>query len=183
MLAIHNVSFFLISLFFSLCIFVILLRILLQFFRANVNNPICLMVAKLSNPLVLPLRRILPRVSSIDLASILVLLLVEIFKFVVFSFLQGLFIGWIPCIIMSITDILVQIINILFYAIIIRVILSWVQSPSTAYLAEVAYVMTEPLLGKIRRVVPIIGGMDLSPLIAFVLLKVISIVILSYLPG
>lgn len=183
MTAIHNVTLFLVNIFFSLCVFVILLRILLQYFRANVNNPICQMVAKMSNPIVLPLRKILPRVSFIDLASIIVLFLVEIIKFMVLGLMQGILIGIVPLIIMSITDMLLQTIDMLFYAIIIRVILSWIHSPNTLYLAEVLYVMTEPLLSRIRRFVPLIAGLDLSPLVAFVLLKVISIVILSYLPG
>lgn len=183
MAALHNVTLFLASLFFSLCVFVILLRILLQFFRANINNPICQMVAKISNPIILPLRKILPRVSFIDIASIITLFFVEIIKFMMLGLIQGILVSLIPCILMSITDMLLQTVDLLFYAIIVRVILSWIHSPNTMYLAEIVYVMTEPLLGRIRRVVPIIGGLDLSPLLAFVLLKVISIVILSYLPG
>lgn len=183
MAALHNVTLFLVNLFFSLCVFVILLRILLQFFRANVNNPICQMVAKMSNPVVLPLRKILPRVTFIDLSSIIVLFLVEVIKFMVLGLMQGILIGLIPCVIMSITDMLLQTIDMLFYAIIIRVILSWINSPNTMYLAEIVYVITEPLLSRIRRFVPFIAGLDLSPLIAFILLKVMSIVILSYLPG
>ncbi len=183
MAALHNVTLFLVNIFFSLCIFVILLRIILQFFRANVNNPICQMVAKMSNPVVLPLRKILPRVSSIDVASVIVLFLIEIIKFMVLGLMQGILLGLIPCILMSITDILIQTIDIFFYAIIIRVILSWIHSANTALLAEIVYVITEPLLSRIRRFIPFVAGMDLSPLVAFILLKVISIVILSYLPG
>lgn len=183
MAVLHNVTLFLVNIFFSLCIFVILLRILLQFFRANINNPICQMIAKISNPVVLPLRKILPRVSFIDIASIIIFFLVEIIKFTTLGFIQNISIGLMPCIIMSITDMLLQTIDMLFYAIIIRVILSWIQSPNTYQLAEVVYVITEPMLSRIRRVIPLIAGLDLSPLVAFVLLKVISIVILSVFPA
>lgn len=183
MAALNNIAQFITELFFSFCIFFILLRILLQFFRANINNPICQLTAKVTNPVVLPLRKMLPRVSFVDLASVIILFMLEILKFTSFAFLQGFHFSFFPLIIMSLTDIILQIINLLFYAIIIRVILSWISSPSTAYLNEILYVLTEPLLGKIRRFVPPIAGFDLSPIVAFVLLKVLSIIIFSYLPG
>lgn len=183
MAALQNVTLFIANIFFSFCVFVILLRILLQFFRANINNPICQMIAKFSNPVVLPLRKILPRISFIDLASVLVFFIIEILKFMVLGWLQGIMIGPLLIIIMSITDMLLQIVDALFYAILIRVILSWINSANTMVLAEIVYVMTEPMLSRIRRIVPPIAGLDLSPLVAFILLKIISIVILSYFPG
>lgn len=183
MAALHNVTLFIANVFFSLCIFVILLRILLQFFRANAQNPICQMIAKISNPIVLPLRRVLPRTQFIDVASVILLFLIEMIKFMTIGFLQGIYIGILPNLLMSFTDILLQIIDLLFYAVLIRVILSWINSPSSMYLNEIVYLMTEPMLGKIRRVIPPISGLDLSPVVAFILLKVLSIIILSYLPG
>ena len=183
MTALHNVVLFIANIFFSFCVFVILLRILLQFFRANFHNPICQLVAKMTNPVILPLRKILPRVSFIDLSSVIVLLIIEILKFMTLGFIQGIFISLPFNIIMSLTDMILQTIDILFYAILIRVILSWINSPNTMVLAEIVYLLTEPMLGRIRRIVPPIAGLDLSPIVAFILLKILSIVILSYLPG
>lgn len=183
MAALHNVALFIANVFFSLCVFMVLLRILLQFFGANVNNPICQMTAKITNPVVLPLRKILPRVRFIDLASLTVLFIVEILKFLTIGLIQGIYIGFLLNILMSVTDIFLQTIDFLFYAILIRMILSWINSPNSMYLAEIVYILTEPMLGRIRRFLPSIGGMDLSPIVAFVFLKIINIVILSYLPG
>ncbi len=183
MAALHNVTLFLMNIFFSFCIFVVLLRIMLQCLRANANNPICQMVAKITNPVVLPLRKIIPRVNFIDLSSVVVLIALEILKFTLLPWVQGIHIGFGFILLMSFTDILLQIVDVIFYAIIIRVILSWINSPNTMYLAEIVFMLTEPLLGRIRRFLPAMGGMDLSPLVAFICLQVINIVILSYLPS
>lgn len=183
MAALHNVTLFIVNILFSFALFIILLRIVLQFFRANVNNPICQMTAKLTNPVVLPLRGVLPRVSFIDLSSVLVLVIVEILKFFTISLIQGVNPGFFLIFLMSLTDIILQTIDLFFYAILIRVILSWINSNNSLYLNEIVYLITEPLLGRIRRVIPAIAGMDFSPIVAFILLKVCSIVVLSYLPG
>lgn len=183
MAALHNVAQFITEIFFSFCIFFILLRILLQLSRASVNNPICQLTARITNPLVLPLRQILPNTRLFDLASLLILLILEIIKFSAAAMLQGFYFSFFLLIVMSVSDIILQTINILFYAIIIRIVLSWINSVSSLYLAEIVYIMTEPLLGRIRKIIHPISGFDLSPIIAFLLLKVLSIVVLSYLPG
>lgn len=183
MAALHNIALFIFSLFFSLCIFVVLLRILLQFFGANSNNPVCQMTAKMTNPIILPLKNILPRVGRVDLASLLVLFILEFIKFSVFGWLQHVSAPLLFLLLMSFTDILLQMVNAIFYAIIIRVILSWINSPGSYYINEILYAITEPMLSRIRCYIPPIAGMDLSPLVAFVILKVIEILILSYLPG
>lgn len=183
MTALHNVALFITQLFFNTCVFVILLRIFLQYFRANINNPICQLTARASNPIVLPLRKILPRVQCIDLASLILLIIIELLKFATLSLLQHVSVNFSIVLILSITDILLQAIDILFYAIIIRIILSWVRSASSAYLNEIVFILTEPMLSRIRRLLPVMANFDLSPIVAFILLKILSIIILSYLPG
>jgi YggT family protein len=183
MAAMHNVALFIVNFFFSLCIFVVLLRIFLQFFRANSSNPICQMTAKMTNPIVLPLRKMLPRLNFIDLSSVLLLFFIEIMKFIILALLQGVSIGILLILLLSFTDMLLQVIDLFFYAIIIRVLLSWFNSPNTMILAEIVYMLSEPILAPIRRRLPPMNGFDLSPILAFVLLNIMSIIIRSYLPG
>jgi len=182
MLALHNVALFITQIIFSFLIFVVSLRLLLQFFRAGFNNPICQFIAKMTNPVVLPLKNILPRVQWVDLASLAVLFIIEIIKFITLGFLQGIHLGIVPLIFLSFADMIVQISDILFFTIIIRVILSWVNPQLHNPLTEILYTITEPLLQWIRRFVPALSGFDFSPLVAIVGLKIINIIIMSYLP-
>jgi len=184
MAALYNILLFIGTLFFSFCVFIVLLRICLQFFRVNVNNPICVLAAKTTNPFVLPLKKLLPRVHNVDLAAVLLLFIIECLKFSFFAWIEHVFIGFAWLALISFTDMLIQVIDLLFYSIIIRVILSWIGSLNNSNngLNDVLYAFTEPLLGRIRRFLPVIAGFDLSPMVAFIILKVIEIIVVSYLP-
>ena len=82
----------------------------------------------------------------------------------------------------TIADLIVQPLNLIFYAILIRVIISWVNPTFRNPFADLLIIVTEPILGPIRKYVPQLGGFDFAPLIAVVGIKVITIVIGGSLP-
>lgn len=152
---------FLVSTLFTLITLLFLLRLWLQLVSADYYNPISQFVVKVTHPLVRPLRRALPSIGRLDTAS-LVLALVAIWLGVVVRLLiaGG---GTQPVVALLLTPQLLvsACLDLLFYVLIGRVILSWVSqghNPMERLLGQ----MTEPLLAPIRRIVPPVGGLDLS---------------------
>lgn len=169
-------GFFLIQTLFDLYLSVLILRLILQFFNADFYNPISQFVVKLTDPLILPLRRVIPRVRFIDLSVLTLFIIIDIIKFVLLIVLFGSSsLRIFSFILLVIFDFIKLTLNIFFYAILIRVILSWISPYSAEPAMEVLYKITEPLLAPIRRVIPPIAGFDLSPLFVLIGLKLISI--------
>ena len=148
-----------------------LLRFIMQWVRASYYNPFAQFVLKVTNPLVVPARRILPSVAGLDTPTLVVLLVLE----GLITWLLFVLIGFPP----SITDLLLYTVLRLvalvlwFYTVgaFIYVLLSWFGdrggNPLGALLAEII----EPILRPARRLLPPIGGLDLSPLIVILLLQ------------
>lgn len=183
MTALYNVLIFLLATVFSMAIFFVLLRIFLQLFQAPWSNPISQFIAKITNPLVRPLRKILPRVPYIDLPSVLLLIIIELIKFItLFAIQLGIMIPLSQLFLFTFGDIIIQACSILFYAIIIRVIISWISSGQSNPFIEIVYCLTEPLMSKCRQLIPDVSGFDLSPIIVLLLIKVVQIAVTSILP-
>lgn len=169
---------FFVQIIFDLYIFLLLLRLLLQFFYANYYNPVSQFVIKFTNFLVRPVQKIIPKYKGIDFAIILLLVLAEIiqiylivwFRFKMLPAVSGLA-PWV------VGDLLHQTMNILFFAIIIRAILSWVSANMQNPFYEITFVLTEPLIKPLRRFIPLLGNIDLSPLIVAVILKFVDIIL------
>src|SRR5690554_3729587 len=162
---------FLIDIVFDLFLIVVLLRIWLQVARADFYNPMSQFVVKVTNPVVLPLRGILPTVGHWDLASVLLAFLVGVGKIIALSSLS---VGLLPKItdilMMGLAVVLFQFLSLLFWITIIRAIMSWFNTgyhPMTAMLGQ----LTEPFLTPIRRIIPPIGGLDLSVLVLIVAIQ------------
>ena len=162
---------FIISSLLSLVFFAFLLRVILQLARADFRNPISQAVVRVTNPLVLPLRRVIPPVGKVDLASIVALLIVEL---AVVSIQLWLYTGSVPpgreLLLRVAVDLLHSVIWFYVIALFIYVVLSWVApgtySPASALLDRIC----EPLVAPVRKIVPPIGGLDLSVLFVTILL-------------
>ena len=152
-----------------------LLRIYMQLQRSGFNNPVGKLVFALTDWAVLPLRRVLPALGRLDSASLLMALLVELLHYVLLWLLLGgntpvVFVAWLAlCGVVRIA--LTGMIGLL----IIYVVMSWVQARSP--MAEVIQRLAEPLLRPLRRVLPPLGGLDLSALALLVLLQVAMMVL------
>jgi YggT family protein len=159
-----------------LVVFAFLMRVVLQVVRADFRNAIAQAIVRITNPLVLPLRRVIPPIGKFDAASFVALLLVEFAAAAILISLQGHALEPAGLVRFAIIDLLRNILQFYLVAIIIYVILSWVApgtySPAGALLASIC----EPLLAPVRRVIPPIGGLDLSAL--FVLIGLQALLIL-----
>lgn len=149
----------------SLALLAVLLRLLLQWARADFRNPLARALIQLTNPLLVPMRRILPAVGRIDTASVLALLVLAMLKVVVAWVLGGL---GLPPLLQWLWLAVLELVRVAlwtwFFAIFLYALLSLiapgVYSPAQALLQS----LCEPILGRIRRVIPPFGGIDLSPL-------------------
>lgn len=167
----------------DLFLIVLLLRLFLQLFRADFRNPVSQAVVRMTSPLVVPLRRILPPVGKIDTATVVVILLFElVFIAILIQFLGGSPRGF-EILYYAILRTAMVALRFFFFAIIVYVILSWVApgtyNPVTSLLSQ----LVNPLLDPARRIIPTFGGLDLSPLLVAILLQAASILVGSALPG
>jgi YggT family protein len=163
---------FIIETLLSLALFVVLARLLLQWTRADFRNPICQAVVRITNPLILPLRRVLPPIGKLDTASVMAVLLVAIIDVAAIFALHGI---GMPGPLLWIRPVLSEIARALlwtyFYAIFLYALLSLIAPGGYSPLQSVLTTLCEPVLRPIRRVIPAVAGLDLSPLWAIIAIQ------------
>ncbi len=174
-----NAGIFFIQALFSLVILLVLLRFLLQLMRVDYYNPISKMVTRFSDPLLGPLRRLLPVTRRIDGASLLALFLLQYLQIVMIAGIRGLAVDPVALSLLAVAEILSLIVSILFWAILILAVLSWFQPsthhPGVALLQQ----LTDPLIEPVRRWVPPSGGVDFSPIVALMALKLAEFIVIA----
>jgi YggT family protein len=167
---------FIIDTLLSLALFVVLARLLLQWTRADFRNPLCQAVVKLTNPLILPLRRVLPPIGKVDTASVVAVLLIATVEVGCIFALHGVGLPppelWIRQVLIEIARTLLRtyLIAIFLYA-----LLSLIAPGGYSPLQSLLTTLCEPVLRPIRRVIPAIAGLDLSPLWAIILIQALLI--------
>ncbi len=159
---------FLISTIASLYIMAIMLRFLLALVRADFYNPVSQFLVKVTNPLLVPLRRIIPASGKIDTSSLLLMLLLQIATLGLIVLLRGKQISLLAILVLAVAELLSLLLNVFLFAILIQVILSWINPGTYNPAVSLLYSITEPVLRPCRRLLPPVSGMDLSPIIALV---------------
>jgi YggT family protein len=157
---------------------VLLLRLLMQLTRADFRNPIGRGIVQLSDPLIRPLRRALPPVRRIDTASVVAIVLFATAKLWVLRLLFGYGVPSGAVLLLAVSlDIARLVLNVYFFAIILNAILSFVApgnySPAQSLLASIC----NPLLNPIRRLIPSVAGLDLSPLWACIAIQALLLIL------
>jgi YggT family protein len=160
----------LIEVLFGLAVLLFALRVLLQAVRANFHNPICQFVYRATNPVLVPLRRVLRPWRNYDLAALLIVYLLECLKIWLLGALAGAALGLAATLVFGLAETLQFVLGLYFVLILMRVVLSWLRSDSYHPAVPLITQLTEPLLRPLRRRLPTPGGIDLSPLIVSVLL-------------
>ena len=166
----------------SLYLLIVLLRFVLQLVRANFYNPLCQFVVKATQPLLKPLRRIIPSLFGLDMSSLVLAILVQLALMALTLLLTyGTTGNPLQLFIWSIIGVTALFLKIFFFALIISVILSWVAPGSHNPGAELVNQICEPALAPFRRILPNLGGLDLSPIFAFLALKLIDMLVINNL--
>jgi len=172
---------FLLDFVFDAILMVLIIRVWLQLVRADFYNPLSQFIVKVSNPLVIPMRRVIPGFGGIDLATLLLAYLIASSKFVIIPLLNGDTLNIVSSLILGFIYLIKQSGFLLFIVMLVMALMSWVvqgYNPTQAIFHQ----LTEPVLRPIRKIVPSIGGLDLSVLIAFLLLNVINILLSGWIP-
>lgn len=163
---------FLLSTLFQLYITVVMIRFLLQWVRADFYNPVSQFVVKLTNPLLRPLRRMIPGWAGVDMAAIVLMLLLQLTSLFLILLIRGQGIPLGALLLWSLAELLSLAFNVYIFAIIIQAILSWITPGHYNPFSSILYSLTEPLLRPARSLLPPISGIDLSPLLVLLALQV-----------
>lgn len=187
MSGLNAVGFFLISLFFGLIIFSLWLRIFLRYLKISPLSQFGQLVHTVTNPIINPIMNLLHLKykpgQKFDWMAFIVLCLIELLKIICLSLLlYHAIIPFIYLILYILADLIIQPCDLLFYAILIRVIMSYVNPGWRHPIADFLRLATEPLLSVGRRIIPDISGFDFSPFVIMIALKIITLFISNSLP-
>jgi YggT family protein len=175
---------------FDLYVLLVLLRFLLQMLRADFYNPVSQFIVRMTSPPLKILRRFIPSVSGQDTASIVLCLLLIYAKFLLMRALSipAVYIGgqaarldsasYTGLLIYSVADLLALLLTVFLVAVIIKVVLSWISPGHYNPVIGLVDRIASPVLRPIRRLLPSVGGLDLSPLFATLLLLVIKMLVI-----
>jgi YggT family protein len=179
MLYLANAAQILIEFVFALFVGLIVLRVLLQLVRANFKNPICQFLYKASNPVLMPLRRIIPSWRRLDIAGVVLawalLLLKRVLIFAMFGQLPTLA----GLAVIALSDLIGFVLMTMLILIIVRVILSFVGGDSYHPIVPLVYQLTEPVLKPVRTRMPALGGFDLSPMVVLLTIALLQALLVA----
>lgn len=166
----------------TLILFIVLLRFWMPWFRVDFRNPVAQAILKVTAPLVVPLRRVLPPIGRVDTATVVVAFAIQYLTIVIRMFLFGVSGSFGPLALMTVLSLAIMSANLFMLVIIVHILLGWfapgVYNPVTAMVSA----MTDPLLRPFRRLIPPLGGFDVSPVIPIILLGASTRLLASWMP-
>ena len=176
MSAVYAILIYLIQTLLSLYLIAMQLRFLLQLVRADFYNPISQFIVKVTNPLVVPVRKLVPGYAGLDIASLVLALLLQIIGIAaVFLIRYGALPGPGLLFMGGVLGVIALLVKIYFFALLAMIILSWVAQGSNHPAIYLLFQITEPVMAPVRKLLPPMGGIDFSPILVFVLINVVQI--------
>ncbi len=174
-----NAIIFLIETIFGLYLVAVMLRVLLQMVRADFYNPVSQFLVKVTNPPLIPLRRIIPGFGGIDFPAIVLMLIIQLVEVLLIVVVQGISPAFTGLVVLAIAKLLFLLTNVFLFAILIQVVISWVNPGAYNPVVSLLYSINEPILSRARRILPPISGFDLSPVIALIFLQLIKMLLIQ----
>jgi len=168
---------FLITTLFSLYILAVMLRFLLGAVRADFYNPVSQFLVRITNPVLAPMRKIIPSAGKFDTAALLLMLLLQLTSLVLMVALRGASVSILALLLLAVAELALLLINIFIFSILIQVILSWINPGTYTPVGALLHSLTNPVLAPIQRIIPPVAGFDLSPLFALIGLQVLKMLI------
>ena len=166
----------------SLYLLIVLLRFILQLVRADFYNPLSQFIVRATQPLLKPMRRVIPGFAGVDVASLILAVLVQLVILALIIKLMGYALPPVlQLLVWSLVGVTALFLKIFFFALIISVILSWVAPHSHNPAALLVTQICEPVLAPFRRFLPSMGGLDLSPIFAFIALNLLDMLLITNL--
>ena len=166
----------------QLYLLLLLLRFWLPILRADFRNPIAQGILRITSPLVVPVRRIVPPIGRLDTSTIMVAYILEFLLVLLLLAIRGLTVDTVPIAITAVLELAILSLNLFFFVILLKIILSWVAPQNYNPMTVLLHTMAEPVLRPFRRIIPPIGGFDISPIFAIIMLKAAEIILQTYRP-
>lgn len=177
---IKDVGMLLISSLGSIVLLIVMLRFILQLVRADFYNPISQFIVKFTSPILVPLRRIIPGYGGFDLASLLLAYFVQVLIIaLIFWVTSQPSMPWVSFLLWAPIGLLSLMLNIYFWGLIIIVVSSWIAPNSYNPALILINQIMEPAIRPIRRIMPDLGGIDLSPIILFLSIRMVEILVVT----
>jgi YggT family protein len=168
---------FILNALFTLVVIAFLLRVLMPLVRADFRNPFGEAVLKVTNPLVLPLRRYLPPGKRLDPSTLVALLVVQFAGTALLRAVAGGGFQLEAVLLGGLYGLLHTVLQFYFFAVLAYALLSWFAGAAYNPAAQILARLVDPLLAPIRRVVPPLGGLDLSALFLLIALRALQILL------
>ena len=174
-----NAGVFLVQTLFGLYIGAVMLRFLLAVVRADFYNPISQFLVKVTNPLLVPLRRVIPSMGGLDLASLVLMLLLQSLELFIVGLIGGVSFHPLGLVVLGVAELMSLLFQIYFFTILIQVVLSWVSPGGYNPAVALLYSLNEPVLGRARRILPPMHGFDLSPIVVMIGIQLLNILLVA----
>lgn len=155
----------------QLYLLVLLLRFWLPILGADFRNPLAQGILRVTSPLVVPVRRFVPSIGRLDTSTILIAYVIQFLTVLLLLTIGGYMVDTIPIMVTTLIELAVLSLNLFFFVILIKIILSWVAPHTHNYATALVTTLAEPVLRPFRRIIPSIGGLDISPIFAIILLQ------------
>lgn len=155
----------------QLYLLVLLLRFWLPILGADFRNPLAQGILRVTSPLVVPVRRFVPSIGRLDTSTILIAYVIQFLTVLLLLTIGGYMVDTIPIMVTTLIELAVLSLNLFFFVILIKIILSWVAPHTHNYATALLTTLAEPILRPFRRIIPSIGGLDITPIFAIILLQ------------
>ena len=159
-----------------------LLRFWLPWVGADFRNPVAQAILRFTSPIIVPLRRFIPPIGRLDTANVLVLFAMQYGILFVLMLIVNQTLPPIVIAQLAALELCVLSLWMFLFAIFISILMSWISPGAYNPIAAIAGTLAEPILRPFRRLIPPLGGIDLSPILAIVLVRASIIVLESYVP-
>ncbi|QKZ07253.1 YggT family protein [Pseudomonas eucalypticola] len=173
--AISGATIFVVQTLVSFYLAIVLLRFVLQLVKANFYNPLSQFAVKATQPLLKPLRQVVPSIAGLDTSSLLLAIVIQaLLMAFVMMLTYGTILDLPHLLIWALLGVFSLFLKIFWVAMIVMVIVSWIAPGTHNPAAELAYQIAEPILAPFRRMLPNLGGLDISPIFAFLAIQVVQ---------
>ena len=182
MSVIQQIGVFLVETLLSLYISAIVIRFLLGYARADFYNPLSQFLVKITNPILVPVRRYIPSLGKLDTSAVTVALVLMFIKTVLLAGLMGGSLNILTSAWVSVGELIRSVIWIYIIALILMAVISWIGSSQGNPVAPLVNSLVSPLVTPVRRRLPPVGMLDLSPMAVMMGLYILLIVVNGLFP-
>ena len=172
-----NAGQLLINFAFGVLVSLVVVRVLLQLVRANFYNPICQFVYKATNPVLMPLRKVIPAWRNLDIAGIALAWLVTALKLVLLYATVGQTLGVLGLAVLALADLNDFVLLLYIVLVLARVVISFAGADSYHPIVPPILQLTEPVMKPFRRLLPNVGGLDFSPVVVLLAITLARVLI------